>query len=205
MLGVVPGVLILLDGFETHAILQLNWLKERVLSAEEVVQSHEGIGVGLIQDDDLTGVQLVSFYDAEDSLVSVYTFCREFLVLEELLSFVIEADVLFVGLLIVLREHEAVDDVLRPAGADVINVHLAALFLQQGNHCVEFGLGGSGLLDFFSLAALIDDDLTVGKELGQDVDVSVRTKGDLACVAVAEQDFGFVRLLVPDARECECD
>ena len=54
---------------------------------------------------------------------------------------VVEADVFFICFLVVLGEHEAVDDVLRPVGADVINVCFAAFFFYEGDHCIELGLG----------------------------------------------------------------
>lgn len=64
-----------------------------MLSAEEVVKSYKGIGVCLVQDDDLSGVELVPFYDAEDSIVCMDTLGGEFLVLEVVSSLIVEADV----------------------------------------------------------------------------------------------------------------
>ena len=65
-----------------------------MLSAEEVVEGYEGVGVCFVQDDDFPGVELIPFYDAEDCIVSMDTLGGEFLVLEVVSSLVVEADVL---------------------------------------------------------------------------------------------------------------
>ena len=64
-----------------------------MLSAKEVVYTYKGVGISLVKDDDFPGVELVPFYDAEYRLVSVYALGGEFLVLEEIRSLVVEADV----------------------------------------------------------------------------------------------------------------
>lgn len=91
VLGVFPDVFVFLDGFQAGAILQLDRLKERVLSAKEVLQGEECVRVRFIKDDFLAGVQFEAVDDAEDGSVGVDSFAGEFLVPEEFLRLVLKA------------------------------------------------------------------------------------------------------------------
>lgn len=62
-----------------------------MLCAEEVLEGHEGIRSGLVENDLLVGVQLEAVGDAEDCLVGVDALLRDLLLLEEILGLVQQA------------------------------------------------------------------------------------------------------------------
>ena len=194
----VPGVLVLLDGLEAGAILQLDGLKERVLSAEEVFQRQEGVGRGLIKDDFLAGVEFEAMDDTEDCAIGVDSFLRDFLVLQELFGLVLEAEFALVGLGVVLGEKEAVDGVLQPVGGHVVGEGAVALLGDLGLEGLELRLGSFMLLDFLGILALGDDNVFVLPVLRKNEDSGVGALGDLAGVAVAGKDLNLVGFLVRD-------
>lgn len=174
-----------------------------MLSAEEVFQRQQGVGGGLVKEDFLAGVQLKSLDDTEDRVVSVYALGGDLLVLEELLSLVLEAEFAFVGLGVVLGEEEAVDGVLQPVRGHVVGEGIVALLGDLGLEGLELCLGGFVFLDFLCAFALVDDNFFADPVLGEDEDSGVGALGDLAGVAVASKDLNLFGFLVGDRGKCE--
>ena len=88
VLGVVPGVFVLLDGLQSHPVFQLDRLEEGVFSTEEVFEGYEGLRGGFVEDDLLAFVEFVSLDDAEDGVVGVYALLGNLLVLQEVFGLV---------------------------------------------------------------------------------------------------------------------
>ena len=174
-----------------------------MLSAEEVVKSYKGIGACLVQDNNLSGVELVPFYDAEDCIVSMDTLGGEFLVLEVVCSLIVEADVLGVRFLVVLGEEEPVDDVLRPGRAEVVDVSLGGLLADSCNDAVNLSLRSTGLSDLRRFLSDIDHDLPLDEVFGENVRMRACALRNLPGVAVPEQDLGLAGVLVLDGGEGE--
>ena len=196
VLGVVPGIFVLLDGTEADAVFHLVRLEEGVFGAEEVLEGHEGIRGGLVENDLLAGVQLEAVDDAEDCLVGVDTLLRDLLVLEEIFGLVQQAQLVAVRLGVVLREEETVDGILRPVLVEFVDGLVVALFDDVGDDPLNLSLGFKGVTDFGSDDAVLDEDFAVGEVLRQDVRMGVSPERHLPRVAVPEQDLGLAAVLV---------
>lgn len=205
MLGVVPGVFVLLYGFESHAVFQLDRLEEGVFGAEEVFKGDEGFRGGLVQDDLFPFVQLIPLDNAEDGVVGVDAFLGDFLVLEEVFGLVQKADFVAVRLCIVLGEEETVDGVLCPVLGEIFRQLVVAFLQQVGDDAVNGGLGFKCITDFGGDDAVLDDDFIVQEELGEDEYMGVRPQCNRPSVAVAEKDLGLAGILVGFARNREFD
>ncbi len=173
VLGVVPGIFVLLDGTETDAVFHLVRLEEGVLGAEEVLEGHEGVRGGLVENDLLAGVQLEAVDDAEDCLVGVDTLLRDLLVLEEIFGLVQQAQLVAVRLGVVLGEEETVDGILRPVLVEFVDGLVVALLDDVVDNLLYLCLGFKGVTDFGSDDAVLDEDFAVGEVLRKDVRMGV--------------------------------
>ncbi len=68
---------------------------------------------------------------------------------------------------------------------------------------VYLGFGFLGFTDFGGDYAVLDDDFPVCEEFREDIGVGVGAECDFACVAVAEEDFGFAGVFVCPGGESE--
>lgn len=175
MLGVVPGIFVFLDGTQTGAVFHLVRLEEGVLGPEEILKGYEGVRSGLVEDDLLAGIQLKAMDDAEDRIVRVYALRRYFLMLQEVLGFVQEAQLVTVGFGVVLGEEETVDSVLRPVLVELVDRLVVALLDDMGNDSVNLRFCFQGITDLGSNNAVLNEDLAVDEVLRQDESVGVGT------------------------------
>lgn len=113
--------------------------------------------------------------DAEDCIVRVYALRRYFLMLQEVLGFVQEAQLVTVGFGVVLGEEETVDGILRPVLVEFVDRLVVAFLRDMGDNPVNLRFCFQGITDLGSNNAVLDEDLAVDEVLRQDESVSVGT------------------------------
>lgn len=191
MWRVVPYVFVFGYGCEGCAVFELLFLEEGVFCAEEVFDGSECAAVGFVERYGFVGVHFVALDYVEDDLVCLVAFEGDLLIFKEGVGFVLEEDFVAFGLSVVLGKEEPVDGVLGPVLGEVRDGFVVAFFREVRDDSLDECFRVLGFFDFGGYESVLDDDLAIDEELGEDEDTGMCAKGDFAGVAVAEKDFGF--------------
>ena len=191
MWGVLPYVFVFGYGCECCAVFEFLFFEEGVLCAEEVFDGSQGVSVCFVEGYVVVGVHLEAFDDVEDDLVCLVAFEGYLLKFKEGVNFVVEIYFVTFRLGVVLWEEETVDGVLCPVLGEVGDGFVVSFLCEVGDDALDEYFCILGFFYFGGDESVFDDDLAIDEVFGEDEDTGVGAKGDFACVAVAEQDFGF--------------